>query len=29
MKAMLKMDKIEIDALKQAASASSRSAANS
>jgi predicted 3-demethylubiquinone-9 3-methyltransferase (glyoxalase superfamily) len=29
MKAMLKMDKIEIEALKQAASASSRSAANS
>ena len=29
MKAMLKMDKIEIDALKQAASASPRSAANS
>src|ERR1700756_4354291 len=29
MKAMRKMDKIEIDALKQAASASSRSAANS
>jgi len=29
MKAMLKMEKIEIDALKQAASASSRSAANS
>jgi predicted 3-demethylubiquinone-9 3-methyltransferase (glyoxalase superfamily) len=29
MRAMMKMDKIEIDALKQAASASSRSAANS